>query len=45
VTLDRVEFFIAKAHFCDRCRDQLNDRQAKAIERMFREGPDGFKVT
>ena len=43
VTLDRVGFFIAKAHFYDRHREQLNDRQAKAIERMFREGPDGFK--
>lgn len=43
VTLDRVGFFIAKARFYDRHRPQLNDRQAKAIERMFREGPDGFK--
>jgi Fic family protein len=43
VTLDRVGFFISKAHFYDRHRDQLNERQAKAIERMFREGPDGFK--
>ncbi|MFK8043729.1 Fic family protein [Congregibacter sp.] len=43
VTLDRVGFFIAKAHFYDQHRDQLNARQAKAIERMFREGPDGFK--
>ena len=43
VTLDRVGFFIAKAHFYDRHRNQFNDRQAKAIERMFREGPDGFE--
>lgn len=43
VTLDRVGFFIAKAHFYDRHRDRLNERQAKAIERMFREGPDGFE--
>ncbi|MGB3245852.1 MAG: DUF4172 domain-containing protein, partial [Sulfitobacter sp.] len=43
VTLDRIGFFIAKAHFYDWHREQLNDRQAKAIERMFREGPDGFK--
>lgn len=43
VTLDRVGFFIAKAHFYDQHRDNLNDRQAKAISRMFREGPDGFK--
>ncbi|MDA3889708.1 MAG: Fic family protein [Allgaiera sp.] len=43
VTLDRVGFFIAKAHFYDRHRAQFNERQAKAMERMFREGPDGFK--
>jgi Fic family protein len=43
VTLDRVGFFIAKAHFYDRYRDTLNDRQAKVIERIFREGPEGFK--
>ena len=43
VTLERVRFFIAKAHFHDRHREKLNERQAKAIERMFREGPDGFK--
>ncbi|ABD55965.1 hypothetical protein Jann_3048 [Jannaschia sp. CCS1] len=43
VTLDRVGFFIAKAHFYDRHREVLNDRQAKVIERMFREGLDGFK--
>ena len=36
-------FFIAKAHFYDRYRDRLNERQAKVVERMFREGPDGFK--
>ncbi|WP_299852696.1 Fic family protein [uncultured Roseovarius sp.] len=43
VTLERVGFFIAKAHFYDLHRAHFNDRQAKAIERMFREGPDGFK--
>ncbi|WP_417840157.1 Fic family protein [Tritonibacter scottomollicae] len=42
VTLSRVGFFIAKAHFYDRHRDQLNDRQGKVIERMFRAGPEGF---
>nr|WP_306152074.1 hypothetical protein [Roseovarius sp. MMSF_3281] len=43
VTLNRVGFFIAKAHFYDWHRDQLNKRQAKSALRMFREGPDGFK--
>lgn len=43
VTLARVGFFIGKAHFYDRYRDALNKRQTKVIERLFREGPDGFK--
>ena len=43
VTLTRVAFFIAKAKFYWQFRDRLNDRQAKVVERMFREGPDGFK--
>ncbi|GHE04498.1 cell division protein Fic [Defluviimonas sp. 20V17] len=43
VTLTRVAFFIAKAKFYDQFRNRLNDRQAKVIDRMFREGPDGFK--
>ncbi|MDT1064132.1 Fic family protein [Paracoccus sp. CPCC 101403] len=43
VTLERVAFFIAKARFYDVYRDRLNPRQAKVVERMFREGPAGFK--
>ena len=43
VTLDRVGFSIAKARFYDRHRKKLNERQTKAIKRMFQEGPDGFK--
>ncbi|MBB3393742.1 MULTISPECIES: Fic family protein [unclassified Rhizobium] len=42
-TLERVAFFIAKAHSYDRFRDLLNERQEKVIARMFREGPMGFK--
>lgn len=38
-----VEFIIAKTKFFDRHRGQLNGRQEKALLRMFREGPDGFK--
>ena len=38
-----VEFLIAKAKFYDRFRGQFNDRQEKAVARMMREGPDGFK--
>jgi len=42
-TMKRVDFYVAKAKFYERFRDQLNDRQAKAIARVFREGMDGFK--
>jgi Fic family protein len=38
-----VEFLIAKTKFYDRLRGQLNARQEKAIARMMREGPGGFK--
>lgn len=41
-TLERVAFFLAKARFWDLHRGQINERQAKALERMFREGPKGF---
>jgi len=42
-SLSLVEFLLAKTRFYDRFRDQLNERQAKVIARMFREGLDGFK--
>jgi Fic family protein len=42
-TLKRVDFYIAKAKFYERLRGQMNERQEKAIARMFREGIDGFK--
>lgn len=37
-----IVFLIRKARFFDRFRDQLNDRQLKAIRRMFSEGASGF---
>ena len=37
-----VDFLIAKAKFFQAFGDQLNERQHKAIFRMFKEGPDGF---
>ena len=43
LTINRAEFFIAKARFYDRFRDHLNPRQAKAVDRMFRAGPAGFE--
>jgi Fic family protein len=42
-TIALVEFLIDKTKLLDRLTGQLNDRQQKALLRMFREGPDGFK--
>ena len=42
-TIARVEFMIDKTRLLDRLRGQLNPRQEKALMRMLREGPDGFK--
>lgn len=39
----RVEFLIDKTRLLDRLRGQLNDRQERALLRMLREGPEGFK--
>ncbi len=38
-----IEFLIGKTKLYDRLRGKLNDRQEKALARMFKEGPDGFK--
>jgi len=38
-----IEFLAAKTKLYDRIKDQLNERQAKVLERMFKEGVDGFK--
>jgi Fic family protein len=42
-TIALIEFLIDKTKMLDRLAGQLNDRQQKAILRMFREGPEGFK--
>jgi Fic family protein len=42
-TINRVDFYVAKAKFYERYRGQLNERQAKAIARIFEEDIDGFK--
>jgi Fic family protein len=39
----RVDFLIDKTRLLDSLRGQLNDRQEKALLRMLREGPEGFK--
>jgi Fic family protein len=42
-TLKRVDFYVAKAKFYEKFRDRLNERQSKAIARMFKGGIDGFE--
>ncbi len=42
-TTAHVEFLLEKTRLLDRLRGQLNSRQEKALLRMLREGPDGFK--
>lgn len=42
-SLNLVNFLIEKTKLYDRVKDQLNERQEKAISRMFREGLEGFK--
>ena len=38
-----IDFLIEKTKLYDRLRGQLNDRQERALARLFREGLDGFK--
>lgn len=42
-TLGMIDFLIKKAKLYDTLRGKLNDRQEKAIGRMFKEGLAGFK--
>jgi Fic family protein len=42
-TLALIEFLIDKSKLLDRIRGQLNNRQEKALLRIFRDGPEGFK--
>ncbi|MCH9644737.1 MAG: Fic family protein [Gammaproteobacteria bacterium] len=42
-TLAYMDFIINKTKLLDRVRNKLNPRQEKALLRMFREGPNGFK--
>lgn len=42
-TIELVEFIIEKSRLLDRLRGRLNPRQEKALLRMFREGPEGFR--
>jgi Fic family protein len=42
-TLRWLDFLIAKTKLLDRLRGQLNERQEKALIRLMREGPEGFR--
>jgi Fic family protein len=42
-TITQVEFLIAKTKLLDRLSSHINVRQQKALLRIFREGPNGFK--
>ncbi|MDE0103019.1 MAG: Fic family protein [Bryobacterales bacterium] len=42
-TTANVEFLIEKTKLLDRLNGQLNTRQEKALLRVLREGPDGFR--
>ena len=42
-TITRIRFLIDKTRLLDRLRGEMNDRQERALLRMFREGPDGFQ--
>jgi Fic family protein len=42
-TIERIDFYVAKSKFYERFRGLLNERQAKVVARIFREGIDGFK--
>jgi len=42
-TQELMEFLINKTKLYESLRGRLNDRQEKVIERMFREGLEGFK--
>jgi Fic family protein len=38
-----IDFLIQKTKLYERVRGRLNERQEKALARIFREGVDGFK--
>lgn len=42
-TLRWLDFVLAKTKLLDRLRGQINERQEKALLRLTREGPDGFR--
>jgi Fic family protein len=41
--IDQLDFIIKKTKFFDKFKDQMNNRQHKAVARMMREGIKGFE--
>ena len=41
-TVATVEFLVEKTKLLDHLRGRINERQTKALLRMFKEGPRGF---
>lgn len=42
-TIAQVDFILAKTRLFDRLRGRINARQEKALLRLMREGPEGFR--
>jgi Fic family protein len=42
-TIALVEFLIDRTRLLDSLKGKLNERQEKGLQRMFKEGPEGFK--
>jgi Fic family protein len=43
IAREEVDFVLAKTRFYEAYRDQLNDRQARMVSRVFSEGRKGFE--
>ena len=43
IAREEVDFVLAKTRFYEACGDQLNDRQARMVSRLFAEGRKGFE--
>ena len=42
-TEELINFTLKKTRFFDYFRDQLNERQLRIVQRMLKEGPQGFE--
>ncbi len=43
IAREEMDFVLAKTRFYEACGDQLNDRQARMVSRVFAEGRKGFE--